>query len=366
MNILRISACACALFLLSCSSAPSTAERTELALGTVCSVRVLDGASEKALDDAFARLAAIEAEMSANDPGTLVDQVNQAAGGQAVAVPDDLRYVTRKALEYAALSDGAFDPTIGPLVKLWGIGTEDERVPSADEVSVALAMVDRWLLELDDQAGTLRLAKPGMRLDLGAIAKGYAADEAGRILAEQGVTAAVIDLGGNVKVVGRKPDGSPWKIGVQNPFDDRGAYIGIVTVTGDRTVVTSGVYERYFLGDDGTHYHHILDTRTGYPVRNGLASVTIIASSSIDADGLSTTLFALGLDKGLALANSLDWMEAVFIDEDKRVYLSDGAQAIFELTDDAFVLAQADLREPSLSDTNTQGAPSEVQTPTSP
>ncbi len=262
--------------------------------------------------------------MSANAVGTVVAAINEAAGKVPAAAPADVRYVTGKALWYASRSGGAFDPTIGPIVKLWNIGLDGERVPSPEEIKTALPLVDFRSVRVDDADGTVFLPRKGMLLDLGAIAKGYAADEVARVLLEKRV---------------KKPDGSPWRIGIQNPFDERGAHIGIATLTGGATVVTSGVYERYFIAEDGTHYHHIFDTKTGYSVNNGLVSVTIISSSSIDADGLSTTLFSLGLKEGMALAESLEHVEAVFIDEGKRVYLSSGAAAVFKLGNAEFKLA---------------------------
>lgn len=318
---------------------PVTGEGSELALGTVCSIRVFDGFSEEALSAAFARIREIDATMSANAPGTALAAVNEAAGREAVRIPQDLRFVIKKALSYAELSGGAFDPSIGPLVKLWNIGMEGERVPSVAELAAVLPLVDASAVTVDDEGGTAYLARQGMRLDLGAIAKGYAADEAARILAERGVKAAVVDLGGNIKVLGSKPDGKPWRVGIQNPADQRGAYLGIVELSGEATMVTSGVYERFFMGEDGLRYHHILDTRTGYPVRNGLQSITVIARSSIDADGLSTTLFAMGLELGMALAEKLPDVEAVFIDEGNRVYISSGLGSSFKLENPAFVLS---------------------------
>lgn len=334
---------ALAMFLaafLAASCAGKPMDRTELVLGTVCSIRILDGGSEKALDAAFARLREIESTMSANAEGTVVAAINAAAGKAPVAAPADVRFVTSKALWYAALSHGAFDPTIGPVVKLWNIGLDGERVPSPEEIKAVLPLVSYGSVRVDDKVGTVFLPRAGMLLDLGAIAKGYAADEVARVLTEKRVRGAVIDLGGNIKVTGKKPDGSKWRIGIQNPFDERGEHIGIATLEGGSTVVTSGVYERYFIGDDGQHYHHIFDTRTGYPVRNGLVSVTIISSSSIDADGLSTTLFSLGLREGMALAETLDHVEAVFIDEERRVYMSSGAGEVFKLNNASFTLAE--------------------------
>jgi FAD:protein FMN transferase len=325
----------------SVSCAPKVEEpmnRTEFVLGTVCSVRLLDGGSKAALDAAFKRLFEIEATMSVNTPGTIVGNINEAAGSRPVKVPQDVLEVTRRALHYASLTDRAFDPTIGPIVKLWNIGLEGERVPEAREIEQALPLVDAAAVKLDERESTIYLPKAGMLLDLGGIAKGYAADEVGRILTERGVKAAVIDLGGNVKVVGKKPDNSQWRIGVQNPADARGAYIGIASLGEGATVVTSGIYERNFMDTDGRLYHHIFDTRTGYPVEGNLVSVTVISRSSMDADGLSTALFALGLHKGMALAESQEGVEAVFIDTENRVYLSSGVPGLFTLTDKAYTL----------------------------
>jgi FAD:protein FMN transferase len=338
---------AAALFILlvlasSASCAPKAEEpmdRTEFVLGTVCSIRLLDGASKAALDAAFDRLFEIEATMSVNTPGTIVGSVNEAAGQQPVKVPQDILEVTRRALYYAELTDRAFDPTIGPIVKLWNIGLDGERVPEPREIEQALPLVDAKSVQIDENASTIYLPRAGMLLDLGGIAKGYAADEVGRILAGKGVKAAVIDLGGNVKVVGKKPDGSKWRIGVQNPSDSRGAYIGIASLGEGATVVTSGIYERYFIDTDGRSYHHIFDTRTGYTVEGDLFSVTVISTASIDADGLSTALFALGLQKGMALAESQEGVEAIFIDSENRVYLSSGVAELFKLTDQNYTLA---------------------------
>jgi FAD:protein FMN transferase len=321
----------------SCAGKPM--DRAELALGTVCSIRIQAGGSDKALDQAFARIKEIDREMSANTDDSVIAAINNAAGLSPVAAPEDLRFVISKALNYAAISGGAFDPTIGPIVKLWNIGSDGERVPEAAEIRETLKLVGWRDVVVDNAAGTVFLRRPGMRLDLGAIAKGYAADEVERTLLENRVRAAVIDLGGNVKVTGRKTDGSKWRVGIQNPFDERGARLGIAALDGGYTVVTSGVYERYFIGKDGEHYHHILSTGTGYPVKNGLVSVTIICKASVDADGLSTSVFALGLEAGSALVESLPDVEAVFVDAGKRVYMTSGAPAIFKLDDATFIAA---------------------------
>ena len=309
-----------------------------MALGTVCTIRILEGGSTKTTDEIFKRLFEIENRMSANKDGTEIAAVNEAAGKSAVKVSDDTFFVISKALDYATLTEGAFDPTVGPLVKLWGIGTDNARIPSKKEIASALALISYKYVELDREAKTVKLLRPGMRLDLGAIAKGYSADEVARILKAHKVRSAIVDLGGNVLVYGRKKDGSPWRVGIQDPGSDRGEYIGLVTGP-MMTIVTSGIYERYFM-KDGVRYHHILDTKTGFPVQNGLVSVSIIANSSIDADGLSTSLFCLGLEKGRKLAKSLPGVNAIFIDSDRKVYLSEGTDDMFSITNKTFSLAK--------------------------
>lgn len=312
--------------------------RTDFVLGTVCTVRLIDGGNANTLSEVFARLRSIEDHMSANKDGTEIARINAKAGKEAVKVSEDTFYVITKALEYARLTNGAFDPSVGPLVKLWNIGSGDEKVPSEREILAAKALVGWQEVAMDAATRKVFLKKPGMRLDLGAIAKGYAADEVSKILVAHKVKAAIVDLGGNIIVFGSKKDKSPWRVGIQNPESTRGEYLGIVTGA-QMTVVTSGVYERYFI-QDGKRYHHILNTETGWPVDNGLVSVSIISKSSIDADALSTSLFALGIEKGMALLKSIPDTYAIFIDKDKNVYLSPGANRVFSLVDKNYHLAE--------------------------
>lgn len=177
----------------------------------------------------------------------------------------------------------------------------------------------------------LTFAKEGMGLDLGAIAKGYIADRIKDYLLEQGVKSATINLGGNVLCVGEKPEGTPFKIGIQKPFSDRSETIAVMNIS-DKSVVSSGIYERYF-EKDGKIYHHILNPATGYPYDNHLVSVTIISDKSVDGDGLSTSCFALGLDKGMELINSLPDVQAVFITDDYELHYSDGFEEEISMAD---------------------------------
>ncbi|MDR0784513.1 MAG: FAD:protein FMN transferase [Treponema sp.] len=322
------------LVILAC--APPGSRRSEFALGTVCSVTLPDKAQEDVFSAIFARLHEIEERFSVSKDGTEVSNINAKAGVEPVHVSADVLAVIERSLHYARISDGAFDPTIGPLVKLWGIGFDNPRVPTQTEMDAVLPLVNWRNVRID--AGSVFLTEARMALDLGGIVKGYAADEAARILTENKVKRAIVDLGGNVFVFGKKKDGSNWRIGVQNPLSERGESLGVIETAGDKTMVTSGVYERFFEAD-GVHYHHILSTEDGFPARNGLLSVTVIADSSIDADALSTTLFALGFEKGVTLVESLDNIDALFIFEDKTVRGTHGALQCFSLSDNEWTIS---------------------------
>jgi thiamine biosynthesis lipoprotein len=338
MSILMI------VFLSACAPlAQGEINRTDLVLGTVCTVRIIDGGSNKTTEEIFKRLKKIEDTMSANKDGTEIAAINEAAGKRAVAVSSDSYFVISKALDYARLTQGAFDPSIGPLVKLWNIGSDGARIPQPQEILDARALIGYEKVKLDPVHKTVSLPVQGMKLDLGAIAKGYAADEISRILERHKVRAAVVDLGGNVLVFGKKKDSSPWRVGVQDPASDRGDYIGVVS-GGAMTVVTSGIYERFFI-EDGVRYHHLLDAKTGYPADNSLISVSIIAHNSIDADALSTSAFVLGLEKGMKLVESLPEISAIFIDKSQNVYVSSRARPIFTLTSKVYKIS--DLPSPA-------------------
>jgi thiamine biosynthesis lipoprotein len=335
------------LLLAACNKTPPAVavSESEFVMGTVCSITLYAPTVDSApvFHDVFTRFHEIENRVSANRSDTDIDRVNQNAGRSAIVVHAETRTLLEQALYYAELSDGAFDPTVGPLVNLWGIGTENPRLPSQGEIEAALTLVNWRDARVDPTSGAVFLAKTGMALDLGAIAKGYAADEAARILANADVSGAIIDLGGNIFAYGTKNYNEPdrlWRIGVQNPLDGRGAYIGILALQ-NKSVVTSGMYERYAEFNE-TRYHHILSTRDGYPVQNGLLSVTIIAASSTAGDALSTTVFVLGYERGRALIESLEGVEALFVFEDKTIRATSGGLTMFTLSDTDYRLADND------------------------
>lgn len=310
--------------------------RNEFIMGTYIEARAYGRQASKALDLVYARLREIEQKMTINQAGSEIDNVNLQAGKQAVTVSADTFAVVRRALEYGEITGGKFDPTIQPIVSLWRIGSPEARVPSPAEIQANLPLVDYRHVQLDEQRLTIYLPQAGMGLDLGGIAKGYAADQAVSILREQGVKNAIISLGGNVYTLGRNPQGKPWRIGVQNPENERNTFIGVIE-TGDETLVTSGAYERY-LEVGGKVYHHIIDPATGYPAESDVLSSTIITTQSIDADALSTSIFILGREKGLQLIEQLPGIEAIVIDLDRQVYLSSGMRGRVTITDELYRL----------------------------
>ena len=313
--------------------------KNHLGLGTVSRITVYDLPQERAealINEVFARIDEIDRNMSLFREQNDIAQINQHAGDAPVTVSKETYQVISEGIRIARSSGGAFDPTIGPLVAAWGIGTDDPRIPPRQELQELLSLVDYRKVQLGDDF-SVGLASPDMAIDLGGIAKGYAADEAKRILSEGGSSSALINLGGNIMLLGTKPDSTPWRIGIQDPNDSRGRYTLILSLTSG-TVVTSGVYERFFYDED-IRYHHILDTGTGYPAENGLESVTIVTEQSAYADGLSTAAFVMGLEAGLEYINSLPDAEAVFITADREIYFTEGfghGKIPYTISDDRF------------------------------
>lgn len=335
----------CALFALSGCSAPQNTpsepspplKQTQFMMGTTITISLFDHQNEETLTKAFARIAELENTLSINKDNTLLDEVNSAAGTQPTAVNQDMFEVIQKGLYYSALTEGSFDITVGPLVSLWRIGFPEARVPSQVEIDTALPLISYENVLLDVPNQTVYLKNPGMKIDLGGIAKGYAADEVVKILKAAGVEHAIVDLGGNVYTLGSKVDGSPWKVGVQDPFNPRGAIIGYIPLQ-NKSAVTSGIYER-FLEVDGKKYHHLLNPETGYPFDNEIVGVTIISDTSMDGDALSTSVFSKGIQAGLDFVNTLDGIDAIFISRDHQVFITDGIKDIFVLDNPAFTLA---------------------------
>ena len=276
--------------------------RTEALMGTVCTVNAYDDGTKSLYDELFARLHEIDETFSVTIDSSEISAINKAAGERSVSVSSDTAYVVKAALSFAELTGGAFDPTVGPLVKLWGINTDHARVPEKSEIDAVLPLINWRDVSVTDD-NTVMLKRHGMALDLGGIVKGYAADELTKILKARKVRRAIVDLGGNIFVYGKKKDGSPWRVGIKDPNDPEGVPAIVLNVA-NSTIVTSGVYERFFT-ENGVRYHHILDVKTGYPAASGLLSSTIVCESSMAADALSTSVFALGKEGGMELLHRI-------------------------------------------------------------
>ena len=293
---------------------------TAFLLDTVISVTYYDEADADAVKAAMSLCRDYELIFSRTDPASELYRLND---NGSMAVSGDLLTVLRTALDYCALTDGVFDITMGGVSALYGFSTDHPSAPDDAALAGVLPHVGYEKLRID--GSTVTLGDPEAVIDLGAVAKGYIADRMKEYLLENGVEHAIIDLGGNVLCLGTKPDGSDYRIGIRDPLADAATPIATVAVNGG-SVVTSGVYERSFT-QDGITYHHILDPKTGRSVRNGLLSVSILGAESMRCDALSTVCFALGVEKGLSLIETLDGYEALFITEDMVLHPSSGFEA---------------------------------------
>ena len=315
-----------------CTQKQPTQRLRDDLMGTVMSITAYGANASAAVDMAYSRIGDIHRVCDANDPASLLSAINN--GDSATDNPDFIA-ISEIALAVEERSGGAFNPMIGALVRLWGISLGNTICPSDTEVTTAVEQIK--LDRATPRANRIIPARQGALLDFGAVAKGYACDEAVAVLRENGIKSAVLDLGGNVYAVGTRPDGKPWKIGLRSPvLGERGAVAALLVA--DMSVVTSGSYERYF-EQDGRLYHHILDPQTGYPAEGGLLSATVLHQSSGIADAYSTACFVLGLEKGAELVRETPGMAAVFITEDLKVYTV--GELSIEIIDERFIAGGA-------------------------
>ena len=332
------------LLLASCKPAVRKESRTVFALGTVCSIQLFTEKPQSKADTVLQictrRLEELERHLSANaEISTLID-INKASGVSAVNVPADIYPLFERAMFFAEKTDGAFNPVIGGIVKLWNIGFENARKPEDRDIRDALFRTGYKDVQLTGTAVFLK--KAGMKLDLGAIAKGFAADELTRIVRQAGIAHAVIDIGGTISAVGKRPDGKRWNIGIRDPRVQQGQPV-ISAAIESCSISTSGSYERYF-EQDGVRYHHIIDPATGYPVRNNMIAVSVFSDSATDADALSTACFVLGYEKAVKLLAELPDTEALFIFDDNSVCTTAGLAQHIKVLDSAFRLADMNKR----------------------
>ncbi len=316
-----------ALICAGCSSsqAPDTVSRSAFYLNTVVTITLYDGSNPALITECFELCKKYEQEFSRTAEASTLYQLNHDTANER-RLSEDLQSLVATGLSYYERSNGLFDITVAPLSDLWQFSSANPAVPDGTAIHEALGHVGASKLSLNSDM--LHYEDTAVQLDLGGIAKGYIADRLKEYLVKQGVTSALIDLGGNILCIGAKPDGSPFRVGIREPFAPQGTSIAVASVS-DLSVVTSGVYERCFTEGD-ILYHHLLDPKTGYPFNTGLNSVSIISKASVDGDALSTVCFALGIEKGMELINSMPDVYAVFVTENNELVYSEGAEAFFQ------------------------------------
>ncbi len=300
---------------------------TVFAMDTVMQMTVYGDQAAEAIAVAEQEIYRLDRMFSLANADSELSAINAAAGKETVTVSEETAYLLQRSRELTEETGGAFDLTIAPLVQTWGFLSEDPHVPEQEEIDAALSLIDAAAVWQENTS--VYLEKEGMAVDFAGIAKGYLGDHLANVLREQGIDCAMLALGGNVRAVGTKTDGSAWRVAVQDPQNaERG--IGILDVI-DCSVITSGGYQRYF-EENGQVYQHILDPATGYPVTNDLLSVTIISEDGTRADALSTALFVMGKEKAIDFWQEKQDFEFIIVTVDNEVLVSEGLQEGFTPT----------------------------------
>ena len=293
------------------------------AMDTYMNLRAYGDKADEALKAASEKIQSLEHTLSVTEENSDIWKINN-SGGEGAEVSEDTITLIKAAKEYGAATDGALDITVYPVLKEWGFTTGEYRIPSEARIEELLKKVDYTQI---DVSGTSVGIPDEVQIDLGALAKGYTGDKVMEELRSRGVESAIISLGGNVQALGTKPDGSPWSVAVVDPYTP-GTDMCIVKVSG-KAVITSGNYERYFTGEDGKDYWHIIDPADGYPADNGIVSATIISDSGLMCDALSTALFALGTEKAEEYWRAHGGFEMILVTDDKRILYTEGISDTF-------------------------------------
>ena len=321
------------------SKEPEKTEKQIFAMDTVMTLTAYGEAAGPALDAAAAQINETARLLDAEQEGSLVWTLNHSGGAQT-EVPELLYHMLDTAGTVYARSGGALDLSVYPVVRTWGFIDQAYRVPSPDEIAAAMEGVDYAAVTFEQTGDTCFAAVPdGMEISFGSVAKGAMSDAVVDTLRENGVTSAVISLGGNVQTLGLRPDGSDWTVAVQDPHDT-GTFLGTIAV-GETAVVTSGSYQRYF-EENGMVYHHIIDPATGYPAESGLLSATVVCPDGAMADCLSTAMFVLGEDGALEYWRTWGGFELLLVTTDGRVVLTDGLRDAFTANGDRYTIVFTD------------------------
>lgn len=301
--------------------------RELFAMGTYITMTAHGEPAEDALNLSEERIKELDALWSVTDESSDICKMNQ-SNGAPTEVSKETAEILQFALDMAGKTDGALDPTISPIITTWGFISGEHHIPTEAELKDLLEYVDYKKVSLKESVVTL---PDRMQLELGAVGKGYTGDIISGLLKEQGVTSALLDLGGNIQAVGTKPDGSDWRIGLKNPENE--GNLGVLSIS-DCAVVTSGNYERYFTGEDGKVYGHIINPKTGYLAESDLLSVTVISQEGKLCDALSTSLFVMGREKAAAYWRENQGFEMILVTENGEIYLTEGIKERFTLESD--------------------------------
>ena len=321
------------------SKEPEKTEKQIFAMDTVMTLTAYGEAAGPALDAAAAQINETARLLDPEQEGSLVWTLNHSGGAQT-EIPELLYHMLDTAGTVYARSGGALDLSVYPVVRTWGFIDQAYRVPSPDEIAAAMEGVDYAAVTYEQTGDTCFAAVPdGMEISFGSVAKGAMSDAVVDTLRENGVTSAVISLGGNVQTLGLRPDGSDWTVAVQDPHDT-GTFLGTIAV-GETAVVTSGSYQRYF-EENGMVYHHIIDPATGYPAESGLLSATVVCPDGAMADCLSTAMFVLGEDGALDYWRTWGGFELLLVTTDGRVVLTDGLRDAFTANGDRYTIVFTD------------------------
>lgn len=301
------------------------------ALGTNCEF-IIYGCNAKYIGNIGKREVEIfEKNFSSYDGNSEIGKINKNSG-KLTELSRECFDLIKKSIFYSELTEGFFDITIKPLVNLWSVGKDNFNIPSDKTINKYRELVDYKKIELREQSSEIKL-NSGQQIDLGAIAKGYMADKLKDIFVTLGVKSGIINLGGNIVLIGSNINEKTWTIGIQDPFENRGEYVGIISLI-DKSIVTSGVYERFSIKDNKV-YSHIINPKTAYPIVGEILSISIISNKSIDGDGLSTGLYILGIEKSLKILKELN-LDGIFITKDKKVIITEGIRKNFILTNEEF------------------------------
>lgn len=333
--VLFIVICAAAYFITDGEKENKSVSAQIFAMDTYMELTAYGKNSEEAVEAAKEEIERLDALLSTGNEKSEVGRLNENKKGQ---ISEDTQYLLNRSLTIYEETDGAFDITIYPVMRAWGFTGEEHRIPDEEELQDLLQLVDASRLQYDANTQTLMLPE-GVEIDFGGIAKGYTSQRVAQIMQEYGITSAILNLGGNVQLVGAKTDGSSWKVAIKSP-DEQEEYLGVLSAQ-NKAIITSGGYERYF-EENGRKYHHIIDPKTGMPAYNGLQSVTIVSEDGTLADGLSTALYVMGTEEAVKFwQDHSDEFDAILYTDDGTLYVTEGIADTFTSGHSITVLEKA-------------------------